>query len=369
MAEIIVVGAGFVGLSFALAAKRRGLDVEVYERRDRPVAPTELSANVIAVNQKSQNFLEACGAWSNLSAPFCTAYNAMSVYDGEGTGAISFTADEADLTELGHIVDQNALRSSLTEAADLLGLKVHWGSSIDVAESGASLIVAADGSHSETRQQLGLKKFGYTYDQQATVCVAEFAQPHGATARQWFLSTGPVALLPLGEPNKVAVVWSSTSDLSGESEHAFLEHLAEASEGQLGDVTAIGPRFTFPLMQQHAWRYVSPGVALLGDAAHTIHPLAGQGANLGFADAKVLSTILGDARLEGQNFGDIKLLRRYETERMRENHLAGLAMESFYRLFGSHQPALGLVRSLGLRFVHENKALKRLAISVAAGGV
>lgn len=369
MADIVVIGAGFVGLSFALAAKRRGLDVQVYERRGRPSAPDELAANVIAVNRKSREFLETCGVFSRLKPPFCTPYEAMSVFDGEGAGAISFRAEEADLPELGHIVDQNALRAALADAADDLGLPVHWESAVDVTNCEASLIVAADGSHSETREKLGLKKLGYQYDQQAIVCVGQFEKSHDATAWQWFHESGPVALLPLGEPDKVAVIWSSTSDLSVESDDEFQARLAEATEGQLGEVVSIGPRFCFPLMQQHALRYVADGVALLGDAAHTIHPLAGQGANLGFADAQALAGILGDARLEGRGLGDIQLLKRYEQLRMRENHIAGLAMESFYRLFGSKQPAIGLALSLGLRFVHENTALKRLAISVAAGGV
>jgi len=368
-AEIIVIGAGFVGLSFALAAKRRGLDVEVFERRGRPEAPAALAANVIAVNRKSKEFLDTCGVFSRLQPPFCTPYEAMSVFDGEGAGSISFSADEADLSELGHIVDQSALRAALADAADEAGLPVHWETAVDVTDCDASLLVAADGSHSETREKLGLKKFGYQYDQQATVCVAQFEKPHDATAWQWFHQSGPVALLPLGEQDKVAVIWSSTSELSVESDDEFRAKLAEATESQLGEVLLIGPRFSFPLMQQHALRYVADGVALLGDAAHTIHPLAGQGANLGFADAQALALILGDARLEGRGLGDIRLLKRYERSRMRENHMAGLAMESFYRLFGSKQPAIGLARSLGLRFVHENTALKRLAISVAAGGV
>ncbi|MBO6558255.1 MAG: FAD-dependent monooxygenase [Pseudomonadales bacterium] len=368
-ANIVVVGAGFVGLSFALAAKKRGLDVEVYERKARPEPPTSLTANVIAVNRKSREFLEGCGVFAKLTARFSAPYVGMSVFDGEGAGAISFRADEADLPELGHIVDQTALRAALADTAQESGLTVHWESAIDVKECDAALIVAADGSHSETREKLGLKKFGYVYDQQATVCVAEFEQPHGAIAWQWFHETGPVALLPLGESNKVAVIWSSTSDLSQLEEGDFQRQLADVTEHQLGELQSVGPRFSFPLMQQHVFRYVAQGVALLGDAAHTIHPLAGQGANLGFADAQALATILLDARIEGRSFGDVQLLKRYERERIRENRLAGLAMESFYRLFGSRQPAIGLARSLGLRFVHENTALKRLAISVAAGGV
>ncbi len=367
--DIVVVGAGFVGLSFALAAKSRGLDVAVFERRGRPQAPESLSANVIAVNRKSSQVLKTSGAWSKLNQAFCTRYKTMSVFDGRGAGAVSFSSDEGGLPELGHIVDQNALRYALAEAAEDAELAVHWESDIDVTDCGASLIVAADGSHSETRDKLGLKKFGYSYDQRATVCIAQFTRPHDSTAWQWFLETGPLALLPLGEPDKVAVVWSSTSDRSAETDEDFCSQLVEATEAQLGDLVFVGPRFSFPLLQQHVWRYVADGVALLGDAAHTIHPLAGQGANLGFADAEALARILGDARLEGRSPGDLDLLKRYERERARENHLAGLAMESFYRLFGSRQPVVGLARSLGLRFVHENTALKRLAISVAAGGV
>ena len=178
-----------------------------------------------------------------------------------------------------------------------------------------------------------------------------------------------MALLPLGDANRVAVIWSCTADLAAEPEADFAARLAEVTEGQPGELLSTGPRFSFPLMQQHAWRYVSEGVALLGDAAHTIHPLAGQGANLGFADARALAGLLGDARLEGKSPGDLALLQRYERQRIRENYLAGLVMEGFYRLFRTRQPMPGLARSLGLRFVHEHAALKRLAISVAAGGV
>ena len=369
MAEVVVVGAGLVGLSFALAAGRLGLDVEVYERGTRPVPPESLSAKVIAVNGRSRRFLEACHVWTRLAEPYLTPFTAMSVFDGAGTGAISFSADEAGFSELGHIVDQNALLCALAGAADDADLKVHWETAVDVEDTGAALIVAADGSHSRTREKLGLKKFGYSYDQRATVCVAEFSEPHGNTARQWFLETGPVALLPLGEVGRVAVIWSCLTDRSDESEADFADQLTEVTEGQAGEVRFVGPRFSFPLMQQHACRYVSEGVALLGDAAHTIHPLAGQGANLGFADARALAGALGDARLEGKSPGDLALLKRYERGRIGENQMAGLAMEGFCRLFGTRQPVIGLARSLGLRFVHENAALKRLAISVAAGGV
>ena len=153
------------------------------------------------------------------------------------------------------------------------------------------------------------------------------------------------------------------------SETEFISALEESTEGKLGRVRGVSPRSSFPLMQQHAWQYVAEGVALLGDAAHAIHPLAGQGANLGFADASCLVTELCSARLEGIDIGDLGLLKRYERKRKIENHVVALAMEGFHRLFTSDSSIVGLARNLGLRLVNENKTLKRLAISVASGRV
>ena len=369
MPEILVVGAGLAGMSFALAARQRGFDVEVHDLKAAPVAPDELAAQVIAVNRQSQMLLSALDVWQRLSPAYCTAYTSMAVFDGESTGAVSFSADDANLSELGHIVDQPALQHALAEAAEAAALPVHWESAVDVSQADAGLIVAADGSHSGTREQLGLKTFGHAYDQQASVCLAEFSKGHEATAFQWFQKVGPLALLPLSEPGKVALIWSRTEPPEPVGDADFREEVKAATEGRLGDLTWLGPKFSFPLMQQHAWRYVAEGVALLGDAAHTIHPLAGQGANLGFADVRVLAQTVAAGRLEGKGPGNLSLLKRYERQRIREGYLAGLAMEGFYRLFASQNPLVRLVRGKGLRFVHGNAAIKRLAISVAAGGV
>ncbi len=373
MPEVVIIGAGFIGMSFALAAHGQGFDVEVYDKAAAPVLPETETSQVIAVNPSSAEFLEEIGVWNRIPDRFVTRYDQMSVFDGQGTGSIAFTAEEGGLPCLGYIVDQVALRVAMTECALGQGLKVNWTKTADIDGLERDLLVAADGAHSATREKLGLKKMGYSYDQSATVCVAQFGQESSEEERkqayQWFRETGPLALLPLSDRGKFAVVWSSSEDMASIDETAFISALEASTEDKLGPVLGVSPRHSFPLIQQQAWRYVAEGAVLLGDAAHAIHPLAGQGANLGFADASCLITELCAARLEGRGIGDLGVLKRYEQQRKRENHLAGLAMEGFHRLFTSDSGLVGLFRSRGLRLVNENKTLKRLAISVAAGRV
>ena len=373
MSEVVVIGAGFIGMSFALAAHRQGFDVEVYDKAAAPVLPEATTSQVIAVNPASAEFLESIGVWNLIPYRFVTQYDQMSVFDGQGTGSISFTSEEAALPCLGYIVDQIALRVAMSECAMSQGLSVRWAETVDIDELQRDLLVAADGAHSATREKLGLKKMGYSYDQKATVCVAEFGQElsegSGQQAYQWFRDSGPLALLPLCDKGKFAVVWSNREDMASISETAFISALEASTEDMLGRVLSVTQLHSFPLMQQQAWRYVTEGAVLLGDAAHAIHPLAGQGANLGFADASCLVTELCAAKLEGRGIGDLGVLKRYEQKRKMENHLTALAMEGFHRLFTSDSTIVGLVRSRGLRLVNENKTLKRLAISVASGRV
>ncbi len=373
MSDVVIIGAGFIGMSFALAAHKQGFGVEVYDRAAAPVLPKAATSQVIAVNPVSAEFLAQIGVWDLIPDRFVTRYDQMSVFDGQGSGSISFTAEEGGLPCLGYIVDQLALRVAMSECALSQGLEVKWTETAEIDELQRDLLVAADGAHSATREKLGLKKVGYSYNQRATVCVAEFSQELsqecGRQAYQWFCDSGPLALLPLSDRGKFAVVWSSSEDIASIGEIEFISALEESTEGKLGRVHGVSPRHSFPLMQQQAWRYVSEGAVLLGDAAHAIHPLAGQGANLGFSDASCLVTELCSARLEGRGIGDLGVLKRYEKKRKIENQAAALAMEGFHRLFTSDSSIVGLFRSRGLRLVNENKTLKRLAISVASGRV
>lgn len=367
-ADIHVVGAGFVGLSFAVAAARDGFRVALLDQKPAPRMPDSPSANVIAVNPASADFLGEIDVWDRLRSDFRAPYQRMVVLDGTGTGAIEFGAEEAGLPVLGHIVDQRMLIAALAEAAaETPGLTMAWETEATVGPGDVPLLVGADGAHSRIRESLGLRKIGFSYNQVATTCLVRLSLPHEGVARQWFGESGPLALLPLVEPDLVAVVWSSFDDLSKLPPSAFLGRLEEASEGATAGAALASDRFSFPLMQQQSLQYVTEGVALLGDAAHAIHPLAGQGANLGFADARCLVTELAGARIEGHVPGDLGVLKRYERSRKPHNYMAALAMEGFHRAFTSGMPLVGLARNLGLQFVQENKTLKQLAISVASG--
>ena len=368
MNDILVVGAGFVGLSFAIAAARQGFRVTVLDKRDKPAMPSAVTANVLALSPASSTFLKEIDVWCYLPPQCMNAYDRMSVYDGTGAGTVEFSAADAGLDALGHIVGREALIATLAEqAGQVEGLTVKWGAPAMAEVGDAPLLVGADGVHSSTRESLGLKKHTHAYDQTATVCVTEMEQPHGNCAYQWFLEKGPLAFLPLSDAHSVAIVWSSFEDLGSVAEDEFIRRLPEASEGRLGKVIKVSPRFSFPLVQQQALQYVAEGVALLGDAAHAIHPLAGQGANLGFADARALVTEICAARLESRPPGDLQVLKRYESARKTENYLAGVAMEGFHRLFTSGSPLIGLLRSQGLRLVNGSSTLKKLAINIATG--
>lgn len=379
-ADIVVVGAGFVGLSFALAAHARGFRVEVFDKKSAPKlkmqesqgdetsAEPALSSSVIALNPTSVALLQSLSVFARLHANHAAPYQAMEVFDGEGTGSVRFTAIDAGLPSLGHIVDQQGLLVALNEQAIDVGLPVHWQTEANFDDD-VSLVVGADGAHSQTREKLGLRKVQYSYKQRATVCVVKTSGAHDGCAKQWFQASGPLAALPLSEPNTYALTWSDYTDLATLTDDEFLAQLSESSEDALGQILSLGERRSFPLQQMQALQYVAAGVVLLGDAAHAIHPLAGQGANLGLADVAALIRELSAARLEGHDLGDLKTLRRYERARRSENHMAALAMEGFHRMFTAENGVARLIRGQGMKFVQGNKILKQLAISVASGRV
>ncbi len=213
------------------------------------------------------------------------------------------------------------------------------------------LLVGADGARSRVRRLAGIETVGWDYDQHALVCTVETEQPHAGTAWQRFLSTGPLAFLPLSD-GRCSIVWSTTPEAAARllalDAVAFSE-LSDVFEAQLGEVHLVSPRVLFPLRLQHARRYIGPRVVLLGDAAHTIHPLAGQGVNLGVMDAACLAECLLDGADQGRAPDSIVTLRRYERWRKGQNVLVQGAMDAFKRLFGSELMPLRLARNLGLR--------------------
>jgi 2-polyprenylphenol 6-hydroxylase len=393
-ADIAVVGAGMVGATTAalLALQARDAAVVVLDAdappRWRPDAPPGL--RVSALSEASRRVLAACGAWEEIAAGRVSPYAHMRVWDGAipagGPGAIRFDAADVGAPLLGHIVENELVRLALRNALLRLdNVRVLDGARLESlalgperAELGiedgrrlhARLVVGADGAASPSRALAGLEVSGHDYEQRAVVCNLRCQLPHGETAWQRFLPDGPIALLPLSD-GRVSIVWSTTpahaEALLAADDETFRAAVAEASDGCLGEVLEAGPRAAFPLRMRHAPVYTLARYALVGDAAHTVHPLAGQGVNLGFLDAAALAEIVAGGLAAGRDPGDPALLRRYERWRKPENVLAMRAFDGINRLFSNDHPALGTIRRAGFTMVDRLAPLKGAFIRRAMG--
>ncbi len=396
--DVVIVGAGIAGSALALALAGRGLSIAVVEAQ--PVAPTVLplerdvasfDSRVSALTPRSRDFLQSIGAWDAISGYRLCAYRHMTVWDADGTGQIEFDCAEVDAGLLGYIVENRAVVASLLERiatrpdihlcagaglqacerdeAGALHIELENGSVLQ-----ANLLVAADGALSAVRTLMGFQTREWDYGQRAIVATVETANSHQATAWQRFLPTGPLALLPLpGETDShlCSIVWSieeeHAADLLALDDAAFCAQLGRASEYCLGDILNTSARVAVPLRQRHAVDYVQPGVALVADAAHTIHPLAGQGINLGLADVAVLAEEVARGHALGLEPGELALLRRYQRRRKADNLLMMSAMEGFKRLFAQRSPGVRWLRNAGMSRLDTLQPLKRQIMRHAMG--
>jgi 2-octaprenylphenol hydroxylase len=407
--DVVIVGGGIAGLATAAALSGLGRTLAVIEARELPVlsalgggdladassdasldAPATYDSRVSALTPRSIAFLTRLGAWSAIDAARHCAYSHMTVWDAEGTGRIEFDADEVGADSLGSIVENRLISAALAaRVAQLRDVSVHAparlagiqrdgdGATTVQLESGeqlrCSLLIAADGALSPTRELLGLGTREWDYGHRAIVTTAAFERGHQSTAWQRFLQTGPLALLPLcsRDDRLCSIVWSIDDDkadrLLNMDTPAFAEALGEASEHCLGAVTDCDARHAFPLRQRHAIEYVLPGAALVGDAAHTIHPLAGQGINLGLADVEVLAEELARSLDRGLDPGRLDVLKRYQRRRKGDNLAMMAAMDGFKRLFEQDAPPLRWLRNSGMRGVARMPAVKRRIIRQAMG--
>lgn len=394
--DVAIIGGGIAGLAMAAALADAPLSVAIIEARTLPAFPSDRGADVhgfdrrvSALTPHSIAFLQRLGAWEAIVAVRDCAYQHMTVWDAEGTGRIEFDAAEVSAPSLGSIVENRLITASLAQRVQSLSnvrvlaperleqLQPHDEGYRLVLASGGSLdcglVVAADGALSPTRGLLGLPTREWNYDHRAIVTTAAFTNSHEQTAWQCFLPSGPLALLPLGGDNDrlCSIVWSiqesQADDLLALDDAGFAAALSAASEHVLGPVTDCAARQGFPLRQRHAIDYVLPGAALVGDAAHTIHPLAGQGINLGLADVEVLAKELLTAVGRGLAPGRIEVLRRYQRQRKGENLAMMAAMDGFKRLFEQDAPPLRWLRNTGMRGVARVPALKRRIIRQAMG--
>ncbi|MGB2109734.1 MAG: FAD-dependent monooxygenase, partial [Marinobacter vinifirmus] len=385
--DILVVGGGMIGSALALGLSRQGWQVGLIEGAPAAslMAPAEPASSVddfeprvSAISLASQRLLEELGAWPKVQASRHCGYREMTVWDGDGTGRIHFDAAELHARSLGTIVENRnivrALFESLSDSSVQLldGVRVKaWsrGQGVELEDGrclAARLVVGADGALSRLRQWSGLATREWDYDQQAIVCTVRTSQNHRYTAWQRFSPTGPLAFLPLlneaGDEHFCSIVWSQDTlearRLMALETESFRKELEAAIERELGEVLAVSRRFAFPLRQRHAKDYIADGLALVGDAAHTIHPLAGQGANLGYGDVRALLEELERARELGLAPDDASVLARYQRRRKGENLTMMAAMEGFKQLFARDELPVRWLRNTGMRWLNQLAPLK-----------
>ncbi len=395
-AEVVIVGAGMVGAALACLLGEAGVEVALVDAREALLDPEAVgrgqpAMRVSALTPVSQRLLERLGAWEWMAARRVSPYRHMQVWDAEGSGEVSFSADQAGVPILGHIVENDVTLAALERRLRALpsvqlvlggrvaGLEAAEGEArrVRLADGRclvAPLVVAADGARSPLRELAGIETRERDTGHRAVVTTVRVARAHGEVARQAFLPTGPLAFLPLcleGESHYCSIVWSTSPEeaerLQGLSPEALGQVLAAAIDHRLGEVTVVERTVAFPLVQRHAERYVLPGLALVGDAAHSIHPLAGQGVNLGLMDAAVLAEELLAARRRGVGLGNERWLGRYARRRRADNAGMLALMDGFRLLFGARHPALALARNLGMSGVDRLTPVKRLLLQQATG--
>ncbi len=397
--DIIIVGGGMVGLTMAVALGESGMKILLVEKQNlddllaknlllgRDIKDEEFDVRVSAISPANRNFLKQLSVWQKIPLQRIANYQHMSVWDGEGTGNIKFSAAEVAQPNLGAIVENRVIQAALLE-------KLQYSSnitcqfdcqlkSVQVVENSvqielndnavfkSQLLIGADGSHSKVRECVNIVSENSAYRQTAFVANVRTELDHQNIAWQRFIPSGPVAFLPLANNNLCSIVWT-LDDKKAElvkqaSRQDFSTLLQNAFESKLGKINTISQHFGFPLIKRHAVDYISDRVVLIGDAAHTIHPLAGQGVNLGFQDALCLSQLIHELKEQERDFGLRRNLRAYERERKTRNLAVQNAMSGFKHLFASQNMPLTLVRNFAMSTLNQIPSAKEIIIKKAMG--
>ncbi len=383
--DVIINGGGMVGATLACLLAKQGKTVAVIEAfAAKPFSADDpYDLRVSAISRASQQALINAGAWDAIQAMRSCPYEAMHVWDAAGDGEVHFDAAELGEPDLGHIVENRVIQLAVADALtaednaslyqpnrlkDFIVEAEKVTVTLDNDEQiTAPLLVGADGANSRVRTLAGIDIAFDDYGQSGLVTVVKTEKPHDYTAWQRFQSTGPVAFLPLADGSS-SIVWTLPSDLADYycsiKKNDFKKALAEALDYKLGKVTKVGDRGAFPLRGSQAKPYVKERIALVGDAAHTIHPLAGQGVNLGLKDAVELVAQLANNKAD---LGSIKTLRRYERARRGDNVLTMRAMEGFRLLFGHSANPVKSARNFGMKLFDQIPMVKNEVIRKAMG--
>jgi 2-octaprenylphenol hydroxylase len=382
--DIVIVGGGMVGATLAVAlAAEPALNIALIETQipDAPATGSTYDLRVSALTRSSEVMLNKLGLWSQLPAERISAFTDMRVWENADS---ELHFNSADLGEpcLGHLLENRVLQTtSLAQCRRLPNVKLISPASPIAYEAHqltldngdilqAKLIVAADGAQSPLREWAGIKSKGWSYDQKGLVATVTTEHSHQHTAWQRFLPEGPLAMLPLPDENQCTIVWSlssvSADRLLALPDADFIKELNDVCQQRPARVTAISERAAFPLHLRHADSYIKPGLALVGDAAHIIHPLAGQGVNIGLLDAATLSEVILHAHQHGRDIGSLHTLQKYQRQRHADNLLMQFSMDMFKRVFSSRLAPVRWLRQYGLRGVNQSRWLKNLFMHQAA---
>ena len=386
--DLIIVGGGMVGASLACALGNGPLRIGVLESHQAQTEWPEESYDirVSAITRATEKVFRMIGAWEGMAARRATPYDAMQVWDATGTGSIGFDCADLGEPDLGHIIENRVILAALLECmaqfenvellcpAQVAELQRDGHAATLTLEDGrilsAALIVGADGANSWVRQQAGITTTGWPYEQTAVVATIKTEKHHRGVAYQRFMPEGPLAFLPMPE-GLSSIVWSTSPERSAEliemDEAQFLAELQFTFGDKLGAMVSTGPRGAFPLLLRHANRYSDERLVLVGNAAHAIHPLAGQGLNLGVSDIAALAEVLLSAHSEKQDIGELAVLRRYERWRKADNVAVMAAMDGFKRLFSNDITPLKVLRNIGLTLADNAGPAKNAMMRRALG--
>jgi 2-octaprenyl-6-methoxyphenol hydroxylase len=386
--EVIVVGGGLAGLTLGIACAHAGIEVAVIDREDPATmlsAPFDGRATAIAYG--SQQVLAGIGLWP-LVATAAEPILEIRVADGDSPLFLHYDHRDLGTAPLGYIVENRVMRRAQIERGRALPNLRHLAPvTVERVERSAAaataflsdgrvlvgeLVAACDGKASPLRRAAGIRTIHWTYPQTGIVCTVRHELPHHGVAVEHFLPAGPFAILPMTE-QRSSIVWTEREALAPEilalDEAGFAAELRRRFGDFLGDVEVIGPRWSYPLALLHAERYTAPRLALVGEAAHLIHPIAGQGHNLGIRDIAVLAELIVEGRRLGLDLATPDLLRRYERWRRFDNLTLAVVTDGLNRLFSNALPPLRLLRDLGLAAVDKLPPMKRLFMRHAMGVV
>lgn len=383
--DCVIVGGGMVGAACALSLSQLGLKVAVVEKYPaKPFsAEQEFDLRVSAISLGSEHLLTQLDAWSNILKWRSCPYRRLAVWETEQVET-EFSAQEISQTHLGHIVENRLIQLSLwqklatqvnvtllcpEEVNEISQTKTSVTVKLNQSSISTKLLIAADGANSSVRQMSGIGISGWDYKQSAMLINVATAKPQQDITWQQYYPTGPVAMLPM-PGNNASLVWYHDRDeikkLSLLSNNKLREAINNHFPARLGEIE-VKAKGAFPLTRRHANSYQNNRIILIGDAAHTINPMAGQGVNLGFKDVKALQTVIADAIGNGESWSEPLILARYERLRRNDNLLMMSTMDMLYKGFSHPSPFIKLARNLGLKAANNFPIVKSKALAYACG--